>query len=139
MSKKNNYYIPLPEDFMDRPQTQLLIAHRGLGAVTIFHDLQTRMRDYESEDETSFMIPFDHLSFLCFRYRMTEEELKNLVMYLCGINLLKVFEITDGEGSSRRYFYSEEILENHLTWIEKREHMAELGRRSGIRRKLKTE
>ena len=136
MSKKNSYYLPLPEDFLDRPKTQMLIAKYGLGAVTVYHDLQTRMRDYENETETSFMIPMEHISFLCFRYHMTKEELQNLVNYFYGINLLKFYEIEDEEGNKARYFYSEEIMENHKAWVERRSYMTELGIRSGVRRRL---
>ena len=136
MSKKNGYYIPLPEDFLDNPKTQRVIARYGLGGVTIFHDLQTRMRDYEEEGETSFMIPFGDLFFLCRRYGMTEEELKDMVMYFYSIDLIKIYEIMDGKGNKARFFYSEDMMENHKDWVEKRNYMAELGRRSGVRRRI---
>lgn len=136
MSKKNGYYIPLPEDFLDNPKTQRVIARYGLGAVTIAHDLQTRMRDYESESETSFMIPMDDLFFLCRRYGMKEEELEEMVKYFYLIDLVKFYEISDDEGNKARYFYFEDLLENHLDWVEKRKHMAEIGRRGGQRRRL---
>lgn len=137
MSKKNGYYIPLPEDFLDNPKIQKLIARCGLGAVTIFHDLQTRMRDYERDDETSFMIPVEDISFLCRRYCMTEEELHILVNQLAVVELIKFRIFKDNStGIEMKYFYSEDILENCTNWIEKRERMAELGRRSGVRRRL---
>lgn len=137
MSKKNGYYIPLPEDFLDQPKIQKLIAKSGLGAVTIFHDLQTRMRDYENDSETSFMIPFEDLSFLCRRYCISKEELQQYVNLFYALDLIKVYEITDkATGTALRFFYSEDILENCLNWAEKRKYMAEIGRRGGQRRRI---
>lgn len=139
MSKKNGYYIPLPEDFLDQPKIQRLIARYGLGAVTIFNDLQTRMRNYENEDETSFMIPMADLFFLCRRYGIEEEQLKEMVMYFYAIDLVKIHEISDEEGHKAWFFYSEDIMENHNDWVEKRTHMTELSKRGVERRRLNRE
>ncbi len=133
MSKKNGYYLLLPEDFLDRPPVQKLIARYGFGAVTIYHDLQTRMRDYEKDGETSFMIPAEDLSFLCFRYRMKQEQLQEMVNYLYLVDLFKVYEVTDGETTAR-YYYAEDTRELLLGWVSKRERLIEAGKRGAYRR-----
>lgn len=135
MAKKNGYYVPLPEDFLDQPKTQKLIARYGLGAVTIFHDLQTRMRDYETDDETSFMIPMEDLSFLCYRYHMNKEQLQDLVNYFYAVDLLKIYEIKVDEHTSR-FIYSKEMIENLKDWTERRDYMKELSKRGVARRRL---
>lgn len=138
MSRNHGYFQPLPEDFLDKPKMQLVLAKRGLGAITVFLDLQTRMRGYENDTETSYMIPFESLSFLCYRYHMTEEELKNLVIFFCAIDLMKVYEIT-AENETARYFYSEETLESLLEWKETKTYMAELSQRGVAKRRQNKE
>ncbi len=122
MAKKNSYYMPFDEDFLQDPDIQMFLELKGKEAVFDYLMLLLRMRDYK---DYGYMIPTFLVPIIAKKdLGEPKEKLEDTIQYCLDTGLFKKYQ-----DDVATYFYSSRRKKDLEDWDVKSTRRSEAGKK----------